>query len=132
LKATLAAKVPAVVAAEEQLRQERAARQKAEGQLQQERAALVDTRSALEREHTALERAQTSLEEREAEVSKLDGELIALSISNADQLRTLEEQSATVVSLQQAVEGERKQVEGELPLRSLVLLIFPSGIRFPS
>jgi hypothetical protein len=73
-----------------------------------------------------------SLKEREAEVSKLDGELIALSISNADQLRTLEEQSATVVSLQQAVEGERKQVEGELPLRSLVLLIFPSGIRFPS
>jgi uncharacterized coiled-coil protein SlyX len=53
------------------------------------------------------------------EVLKLDGELIALSISNADQVRTLEEQSATVVSLQQAVEsghqaleGERKQVEG--------------------
>jgi chromosome segregation ATPase len=34
LKATLAAKVAAVVAAEEQLRQERAARQEAEGQLQ--------------------------------------------------------------------------------------------------
>jgi uncharacterized coiled-coil protein SlyX len=56
-------------------------------------------------------------------VSKLDGELIALSISNADQVRTLEEQSATVVSLQQAVEAERralevekKQVKGELPL----------------
>jgi hypothetical protein len=42
LKAALAAKVVAVVAAEEQLRQERAARQEAEGQLQQERAALVD------------------------------------------------------------------------------------------
>jgi chromosome segregation ATPase len=136
LKAALAAKVAAVVAAEEQLRQERAACQEAEGQLQQERAALVDDRSALERENAALERAQTSQKKREAEVSKLDGELIALSISNADQLRTLEEQSATVVSLQQAVEsgrqaleGERKQVEGELPLRSLVLLIFPSGIR---
>jgi uncharacterized coiled-coil protein SlyX len=67
-----------------------------------------------------------SLKEREAEVSKLDGELIALSISNAEQLQSLEEQSATVVSLQQAVdsgrqalEGERKQVEGELPLRFL-------------
>jgi hypothetical protein len=52
--------------------------------------------------------------------------LIALSISNVDQVRTLEEQSATVVSLQQAVEsgrqaleGERKQVEGELPLSFL-------------
>jgi predicted nucleic acid-binding Zn-ribbon protein len=136
LKATLAAKAAAVVAAEEQLRQERVARQEAEGQLQQERAALVDARSVLEREHAALERAQTSLKEREAEVSKLDGELVALSISNADQLRTLEEQSASVVSLQQAVEsgrqaleGERKQVEGELPLRSFVLLIFPSGVR---
>jgi chromosome segregation ATPase len=123
LKAALAAKVTAVAAAEEQLQQERAARQEVEGQLQQERAALVDARSALERERAALERAQKSLEEWDAEVSKLDGELIALSISNADQVRTLKEQSATVVSLQQAVEAERralevqkKQVEGELPL----------------
>jgi DNA repair exonuclease SbcCD ATPase subunit len=123
LKAALATKVAAVAAAEEQLGHERAARQEAEGQLQQERAALVDARSALEWEHAALERAQKSLEERDAEVSKLDGELIALSISNTDQVRALEEQSATVVSLQQAVEsrhqaldGERKQVEGELLL----------------
>jgi chromosome segregation ATPase len=107
LKAALAIKAAAVVAAEEQLRQERAARQEAEGQLQQERAALVDARSALERERAALERAQASLEEWDAEVLKLDGELIALSISNADQVRTLEEQSATVVSLQQAVESGR-------------------------
>jgi hypothetical protein len=76
-----------------------------------------------------------SLKEREDEVSKLDGELIALSISNEDQRRTLGEQRATVVNLQQAVEGgrqalevERKQVEGELPFRSFVLLIFPSGV----
>jgi uncharacterized coiled-coil protein SlyX len=62
----------------------------------------------LERERDALERAQTSLKEREDEVSKLDGELIALSISNADQHRTLEEQSTTVVSLQQAVESGRQ------------------------
>jgi hypothetical protein len=79
---------------------------------------------------------QASLKEQGDEVSKLDGELIALSISNADQLRTLEEQSAAVVSLQhavesgrQALEGERKQVEGELPLHSFILLIFPSGVR---
>jgi chromosome segregation ATPase len=70
LKATLAAKVSAVVAAEEQLRQERAARQEAEGQLQQERAALVDVRSVLEREHTTLERAQASLKEWEDEVAR--------------------------------------------------------------
>jgi chromosome segregation ATPase len=123
LKAALVAKVAAVATAEEQLRQERAARQEAEGQLQQERAALADAQSALEREHAALEEARTSLKEREADVSKLDGELIALSISNADQQRSLEDQSAMVASLQQAVEAERralkvekKQVEGESPL----------------
>jgi chromosome segregation ATPase len=136
LKAALAAKAAAIVAAEERLRLECAARQEVEGQLQQERAALVDARAALERECAALEGARTSLKEREDEVSKLDGELIALSISNEDQRRTLEEQSATVVSLQQAVEGgcqalevERKQVEGELTFHCFVLLIFPSGIR---
>jgi multidrug efflux pump subunit AcrA (membrane-fusion protein) len=137
LKAALTAKAAAVVAAEDQLQQERAARQEAEGQLQQERAALVEARAVLEREHAALEGAQASLKEREEEeVSKLDGELIALSISNEDQRRSLEEQSATVVSLQQAVEGrrqalevKRKHVEGELPFCSFVLLIFPSGVR---
>jgi chromosome segregation ATPase len=136
LKAALAAKAAAVVAAEEQLRQERVARQEAEGQLQQERAALIEARTALEREHAALEGAQASLKKREDEVSKLDGELMALSISNEDQRRTLEEQSTTVVSLQQAVEGgrqalevERKQVEGELPFCSFVLLTFSSGVR---
>jgi hypothetical protein len=83
-----------------------------------------------------LEGARTSLKEREDEVSKLDGELIALSISNEDQRRTLEEESATVISLQQAVEGgrqalevERKQDEGDLTLCRFVLLIFPSGVR---
>jgi hypothetical protein len=69
---------------EDQLRQERAARQGAEGQLQQERTALADARSALEQERSAREAAQKSLDERGAEVSRLDGELIALSIANAD------------------------------------------------
>jgi chromosome segregation ATPase len=126
LKAALAAKVAALATAEEQLRQERATRQEAEGQLQQERAALADARSALERERTARETAQKSLEERDADVSRLDGELIALSISHADRQRSLEEQGTTVVNLQQAVEAERcalkvekKQVEGKSPLRFL-------------
>jgi hypothetical protein len=47
LKAALDTKVAALATAEEQLRQERAARQEAEGQLQQERAALADARSVL-------------------------------------------------------------------------------------
>jgi chromosome segregation ATPase len=99
LKAALAAKATAVVTAEEQFRQERAARQEAEDQLQQERSALIEARTALKREHATLEGAQASLKEREDEVSKLDGELITLSISNEDQRWSLEEQSATVVSL---------------------------------
>jgi chromosome segregation ATPase len=124
LKAALDAKAAALTTVEEQLRQERAARQEAEGQLQQERATLADARSALERERTTCEMAQKSLEERDADDSRLDGELIALSIANADQERSLEEQGATVVSLQQAVEAERhalevekKQVEGKSPFR---------------
>jgi chromosome segregation ATPase len=123
LKVALAAKVAALATAEKQLQQERAACQEAEVQLQQERAALADARSALEQEHTTLKRAQKSLEERDAEVSRLDGELIALNISNVDQQRSLKEQGATVISLQQAVKAERralevekKQVEGESPL----------------
>jgi chromosome segregation ATPase len=126
LKATLDAEVVALATAEEQLRQERTARQEAEGQLQQERTALADAHSALEQECTARETAQKSLEERDTDVSRLDGELIALSIANADQERSLEEQGATVVSLQQAVEAERralevekKQVEGESSFRFL-------------
>jgi hypothetical protein len=62
-------------------------------------ALIVDARAALERECAALEGARTSLKEREDEVSKLAGELIALSISNEDQCLTLEEQSATVINL---------------------------------
>jgi chromosome segregation ATPase len=123
LKAALDDKV---ATAEDQLRQERAARQGAEGQLQQERTALADARSALEREHSARETAQKSLAERDADVSRLDGELIALSIANVDQELSLKEQGATVVSLQQAVEAERhalevekKQVEGRSPFRFL-------------
>jgi hypothetical protein len=134
LKASLAVKAATVVAAEEQLRQERAARQEAESQLQQERAALIEARAALERnrsvrkealgkfqlERAALEGARASLKEREDEVAKLDGELIALSILHKDQRQALEERGATIVSLQHAVEGgrqaleaEKKQVDGE-------------------
>jgi chromosome segregation ATPase len=126
LKAALDAKVAALATAEDQLRQERTARQEAESQLQQERTALADARSALEQERTTREAAQKSLEERNAEVSRLEGELIALSITNADQEQSLEEQGTTIVSLQQALEAERralevekKQVEGRSPFRFL-------------
>jgi regulator of replication initiation timing len=69
LKAALDAKVAALVVAEEQLLQERTARQGAEGRLQQEQAALADARSALEQEHVAREAAQKLLAERDAQLS---------------------------------------------------------------
>jgi hypothetical protein len=83
----------------------------------------------LERECTAREAAQKSLEERNVEFSKLEGELLVLSITSASQEQSLKEQSDTVISLQQAVEAEaerralqveRKEVEG----RSLFCLLF--------
>jgi mannitol/fructose-specific phosphotransferase system IIA component len=113
MKAALDAKVVALATAEDQLRQESTARQGVEGQLQQEQAALANARSALEQERAAREAAQKSLAEREADVSRLDGELIALSIANADQELSLKEQGATVVSMQQAVEAERRALEAE-------------------
>jgi chromosome segregation ATPase len=138
LKATLDAKVAVLATAEDQLLQEGTARQGAEGQLQQERTALADARSALERERTAREMAQKSLEERNVEFSKLEGELVVLSIMSASQEQALKEQSATIVGLQQAVEAERraleverKQVEGRLLFRLFVLLIFPLRVRSP-
>jgi chromosome segregation ATPase len=137
LKATLDSKVVALATAEDQLLQERTAHQGAEGQLQQERAALADARSALERERTAREAAQKSLEERNVEFSKLEGELVVLSITSVNQEQSFKEQSATVVSLQQAVEAEhralevgRKQVEGRLSF--CLLLHCSSSLRVRS
>jgi chromosome segregation ATPase len=120
LKAALDAKAAALVVAEEQLLQERTARQGAEGRLQQEQAVLADAWSALEQERVAREAAQKSLAERDAKLSKAEGELIVLSITSANQELALQEQGETVKGLELAVEAEcraleveRKQVEGE-------------------
>jgi chromosome segregation ATPase len=120
LRAALDAKVTALAAAEDQLLQERTAHQGAEGRLQQEQAALADARSALERERVAREAVQMSLEDRNSEFSKLEGELMVLSITSASQELALQEQGETIKGLEQAVEAgrrafevERKQVEGK-------------------
>jgi hypothetical protein len=62
-----------------------------------------------------------SLEYRNTEFSKLEGELMVLSITSASQELALQEQGETVKGLEQAVEAgrrafemERKQVEGKL------------------
>jgi chromosome segregation ATPase len=113
LKAALDAKVAALAIAEEQLLQERTARQGAEGRLQQEQAALADAQSALEQDRIAREAAQKSLEERNTALSKAEGELIVLSITNANQELTLQEQGETVKGLKLAVEAERRDLEAE-------------------
>jgi hypothetical protein len=121
LRAALDAKAAALVAAEDQLLQERTAREGAEGRLRPEQAALADALLALERERVAREAAQMSLEDRNTEFSKLEGELMVLSITSASQELALQEQGETVRGLEQAVEAERrafemerKQVEGTL------------------
>jgi hypothetical protein len=143
LKTALTDKATTLTAAEEQLRQERAACQGAEGQLQQERAALVEARAALEqermareealgqlqRERAALEGAQATLKQREDEVSRLNGELVQIGILHEDLCQSLEEQEASVLKLQcqaeearQSLEGEKKQVEGEFAFTHLSLV----------
>jgi chromosome segregation ATPase len=83
LKAALDAKVAALAVAEDQLLQERTARQGAEERLQQEQAALAYARSALERERVAREAAQKLLAERDTKLSKVEGELVVPGINSA-------------------------------------------------
>jgi hypothetical protein len=67
----------------------------------------------LEQERTAREAAQKSLEERNVKFSKLEGELVVLSITSVSQEQSLKEQSDTVISLRQVVEAERRALEVE-------------------
>jgi capsule polysaccharide export protein KpsE/RkpR len=74
----------------------------------------------LQQERTALEGAQAALKQREDEVSRLNGELVQISISHEDLRQSLEDKEATILDLQRqaeearkSLEGEKKQVEGE-------------------
>jgi hypothetical protein len=62
-------------------------------------------------------------------VSRLNGELVQISISHEDLRQSLEEQEASVLNLQrqaeqarQSLEGEKKQVEGEFAFACLSLV----------
>jgi hypothetical protein len=141
LRASLADKAASLASTEERLQREQDARQQAGAQLQQERAALADARVALECERLAreeaegqlqleratLEGAQATLKQRDEEISRLNGELTQISVSHEDLRQSLEEQEATVLSLRQvvedarqALEAEKKQVEGELSFACLL------------
>jgi hypothetical protein len=111
LRANLADKATSPASMDEQLQQERDARQQAEVQLQQERATLAEARAALEREClaregaqgllqqecVALEGARATLKQWDEEVSRLNGELNQLSVSHEDLRQPVEEQEATVL-----------------------------------
>jgi hypothetical protein len=78
-----------------------------------------------------------SLEDRNIEFSKVEGELIVLSITSANQELALQEQGETVRGLEQAVEAgrhafemERKQVEGKSRFNSC-FAGFPLGGSHP-
>jgi chromosome segregation ATPase len=147
LRTSLADKAAALAMTEEQLRHEQVARQQAEDQLQQEQTALAEAEVALEcerlgreevqcqlqQERAALEGARATLKQHDDEVSRLNGELIQLSISHEDLRQSLEEQEATVLSLRhaaedtrQALEAEKKQVKGELSFSCLLAGCFVS------
>jgi hypothetical protein len=105
LRTRLANKAASLAMTEEQLWEERVARQQAEAQLQQERTALAEARAILEREHltreevqgrlqqerAALEGAQATLKQRDDEVSRLNRELTLLSVSHEDMRQSLED-----------------------------------------
>jgi hypothetical protein len=80
---------------------------------------------------------QATLKQREDEVSRLNGELVQISISHEDRHQSLKEQEAMVLGLQrqaeeacQSLEGEKKQVEGEFTFArsSLVDLFFRDSL----
>jgi hypothetical protein len=112
---------------EEQLQQERGARQLVETRLQQEWSALEEAQATLERERmareeaqsqlqwerTALEKAQATLKLRDEEVTRLNWELAQLSVSYEDQRQAGEEKDATILNLQQAAETARAVLEME-------------------
>jgi D-Tyr-tRNAtyr deacylase len=83
----------------------------------------------LQRERAALEGARATLKQREEEVSRLNGELVQISISHKDLRQSFEEQEASVLKLRrqaedarQSLEGEKKQVEGEFASARLSLI----------
>jgi hypothetical protein len=85
--------------------------------------------SQLQWERAALEGAWATLKQQQEEVSRLNGELVQISILHEDQRQSLEEQEASVLKLQcqaeearQSLEGEKKQVEGEFTSTRLLLV----------
>jgi hypothetical protein len=150
LRADLADKVALLTAMEEQLQQERSARQQAETRLEQECSALEEARATLERERMAGEEAQgqlqwvcAALEEEQAtlklwdqEITLLSGELVQEGVSYEELWQAGEEKDATILDLQRAaetacaaLETEKKQVDGELPFLPFTCWLGSFGIR---
>jgi predicted nucleic acid-binding Zn-ribbon protein len=67
----------------------------------------------LQRKRTVLEGAQATLKQWEDEASKLNGELVQLSISHEDLRQSLEEQETTVRDLRREAEEARKALDSE-------------------
>jgi hypothetical protein len=89
----------------------------------------------LRRERAALEEARATLKKQEEEVSRLNGELVQISISHEDQHQSLEEQEASHLKLQceaeetcQSLEVEKKQVEGKFVVLCFVDLVFGDSL----
>jgi hypothetical protein len=112
-------------------------RQQVESQLQQERVALEEARATLQREEaqghlqrerTMLGEVRATLQLQDSEVTQLTRELVQEAVSFKELRNASKEKDTTILKLQQtaetalvALETEKKQVEGKLPLSILHL-----------
>jgi predicted nucleic acid-binding Zn-ribbon protein len=79
----------------------------------------------LQRERAALEEARAMLKQQEEEVSRLNGELVQISISHEDLCQSLVEQEASFLKLQRQAEEAHQSLEGRRS-RSKVSLLAPA------
>jgi predicted nucleic acid-binding Zn-ribbon protein len=79
----------------------------------------------LQRKRAALKEAQATLKQQKEEVSRLNGELVQISISHEDLRQSLEEQEASFLKLQRQAEEARQSLEGRRN-RSKVSLLSPA------
>jgi hypothetical protein len=101
--------------------------------------AWEEAQGQLQREHAALEETRATLKLRDEEVSRLNGELVQLSMSYGDQGQASKEKDVSILELQQAAEAtcaalktKRKQVQGEFPFSPLTCWLDSFGIRSQS
>jgi chromosome segregation ATPase len=114
---------------ESRFQQEQSALKEAQDALEHERSAQEEAQGQLQWEHAALEEERATLKLRDAEITRLTGEVVQEGVSYEELRQDGKEKHAAILKLQQAVETscialktEKKQVEGKSPLSLFCLL----------